>query len=291
MQRGRFSALMMGFMSVTMAITAHAANFDCQQAATAIEQAICENPAANALDEQVGDLYAQLLKALPQAKAAELKAEQDEWLTQRNQACAQPDENLSACLLSQMKARSAALASQLFYPDGSRQLSFYAALPGEQGRIEVFGWQEEESSDEPYIEKYVIAMPSASGSAQTMEGETNDPVVDAQLTDLNHDGQREVLLITEALGSGSYGNILLLTGQAPPLTIYTLPALTDEQGQGYRGADHFFVNEANALIREYPLYNEKDANVNPTGGMMRVIYRFDPAQGGFAVEQATKLPE
>lgn len=77
MQRGHLSALIMGLMSVTMAITAHTASFDCQQAATAIEQAICENPAANALDEQVGDLYAQLLKALPQAEAAELKTEDE----------------------------------------------------------------------------------------------------------------------------------------------------------------------------------------------------------------------
>lgn len=61
-----------------------AAGFDCAKAATAVEKTICQDPALNALDEQLAAAYRDAGRRCP---AAELKTEQQRWLKQVRNAC------------------------------------------------------------------------------------------------------------------------------------------------------------------------------------------------------------
>lgn len=71
--------------------TAQAASFDCNQAATLIEKAICTEPALSTLDDQLLQAYKDaLLKA---ASAETIKAEQRNWLKNIRNKCQN-----SACL-------------------------------------------------------------------------------------------------------------------------------------------------------------------------------------------------
>jgi uncharacterized protein len=67
---------------------AHAASFDCANAATPTEHAICDNPQLSSLDDQTSGLYYTLISngSLTPAQVSQVKSQQVKFLQQRN-AC------------------------------------------------------------------------------------------------------------------------------------------------------------------------------------------------------------
>lgn len=63
---------------------AHTASYDCTQASTSAEIAVCANPGLNRLDEDMAVLYRSLLDELPRRQAARLREDQRSWLIARN---------------------------------------------------------------------------------------------------------------------------------------------------------------------------------------------------------------
>lgn len=79
-----------------------AASFDCARAATRTEKMICQHPDLSQADKALGDNYKLALKR--SASAAALKREQQAWIAQVRNACAD-----HACLVKTYAARNAAL--------------------------------------------------------------------------------------------------------------------------------------------------------------------------------------
>ena len=65
-------------------LPAQTASYDCTQASTSAEIAVCANPGLNRLDEDMAVLYRSLLEELPQRQASRLREDQRSWLTARN---------------------------------------------------------------------------------------------------------------------------------------------------------------------------------------------------------------
>lgn len=87
------------------------ASFDCTQAATPVEKAICADVALARLDRQMADAYRQRLDANPD-EAAERSA-QRAWLKLRNSACKDQEGPLfSACLTGIYRSRLADLTTR-----------------------------------------------------------------------------------------------------------------------------------------------------------------------------------
>ena len=64
---------------------ASAASFDCAQAATPTEHAICDNPQISKLDEQTSGLYYQIISSgAPRRTVNQVKSSQVSFLQQRN---------------------------------------------------------------------------------------------------------------------------------------------------------------------------------------------------------------
>lgn len=107
---------------------------------------------------------------------------------------------------------------------------------------------------------------------QTLEGH----LADAFATDLDANGQPELLFWTRGDGSSAEGDVsgwrLLPDGGRAPLA---LPSLAADHALGWRGRDQFGL-QGDVLVRSFPLYREDDDNASPTSGFVRVIrYRFD----------------
>ncbi|WP_395675435.1 lysozyme inhibitor LprI family protein [Inquilinus sp.] len=81
-----------------------APSFDCNQAGTAVETAICADPALSWLDHTMGRLYA----ALRTGGGTKLRDGQRAWIAARNKC---PAEGLRNCLSGQYMTRFAALAA------------------------------------------------------------------------------------------------------------------------------------------------------------------------------------
>ncbi|MCB1771529.1 MAG: DUF1311 domain-containing protein, partial [Candidatus Competibacteraceae bacterium] len=58
---------------------AYTASYDCTQASTSAEIAVCANPSLNRLDEDMAVLYRSLLDDLPRRQAARLREDQRSW--------------------------------------------------------------------------------------------------------------------------------------------------------------------------------------------------------------------
>ncbi len=102
-----------------------------------------------------------------------------------------------------------------------------------------------------------------------------DPVINAEIEDLDADGFPELLIYTQSTGSGSYGTVL---GYSPnkgkSLSPIYFPDINEDKklSAGYRGHDEFSVVE-NSLVRRFKLYDEKDTNASPSGKYRQIEYK------------------
>ncbi|MFZ6743635.1 lysozyme inhibitor LprI family protein [Undibacterium sp. JH2W] len=117
-----FASAILACTSITLSATA--ASFDCDRAATAVEKTICADPALSALDEQLGVQYGELLK-LAKDRAA-VSRMQHEWiaadsnLPDNRSTCEEKNEGREACLAEVYRKRLdllAALKPLLQQPD------------------------------------------------------------------------------------------------------------------------------------------------------------------------------
>jgi hypothetical protein len=105
--------------------------------------------------------------------------------------------------------------------------------------------------------------------------EIEGQVVNAEMEDLNGDGFPEILIYTMSAGSGSYGSVIgYSVNNGKSVSQIYFPELSEnkEASIGYMGHDEFAI-EKPYLVREFPIYKEKDTNVNPTGGTRQVQYK------------------
>ena len=89
-------------ISLLIAFPASAASFDCGKASTTVEKLICGNAKLSSLDSTMASTYKNLITH--SGKADQIKAEQRQWLTERN-ACAD-----DACLQAKYEQRLIQLA-------------------------------------------------------------------------------------------------------------------------------------------------------------------------------------
>jgi len=106
-----------------------------------------------------------------------------------------------------------------------------------------------------------------------IERPISDPVVSADVGDMNGDGYPEILVFTQSVGSGSYGDVIAYSSnKGLSWSEVSYPELTDTLKQGYMGHDAFALVE-NVLVRRFPLYLEDDSNAKPQGKTRQIQYR------------------
>lgn len=114
----------------------------------------------------------------------------------------------------------------------------------------------------------------------SIEMET-DPITDVFLADLDKNGYEELYLITTSAGSGSYGEVYAFIADTDVKIIQcSIPETSENETKngtifdGYMGHDTFYIKNS-LLVREFPVYKEKDSNANPTGGRKKIFYTLD----------------
>jgi hypothetical protein len=120
---------------------------------------------------------------------------------------------------------------------------------------------------------------------RTLEGR----MIDAEVADLNADGQPELYVFVQGAGSGSHGELdayALNNGRS--LTPITLPELTGSLAEGYQGHDSFAVVER-CLARRFPIYRPGDSNSKPTGGLRQICYRLRAGEAGWILRPENML--
>lgn len=101
-----------------------------------------------------------------------------------------------------------------------------------------------------------------------------EPITDVFIADLDKNGYEELYLITTSAGSGSYGEVYaFISDKDVEIIQCSLASISESETdfKGYMGHDSFYI-ENSILIREFPVYREKDSNSNPTGGTQKIRY-------------------
>jgi uncharacterized protein len=115
-----------------------AQGFECNQAKTAAENAICADPAAKDSDDAMARAYLDLKTLLDPAQTKALVANQRDWLAERNQNCASGDEP-AACIRKQNDERIQFLAGRPEKGPGLpvRLIPYFVNSPGGNTRPET----------------------------------------------------------------------------------------------------------------------------------------------------------
>lgn len=130
------------------------------------------------------------------------------------------------------------------------------------------------ASGEGSIQLLTIVPSGLAGNNDSIKVEV-DPVINAEIEDLDADGFPELLIYTQSAGSGSYGSVL---GYSPnkgkSISPIYFPDINDNKklSNGYSGHDEFAIVE-NSLVRRFKLYNDKDPNSKPSGKYRQIEYQ------------------
>jgi uncharacterized protein YecT (DUF1311 family) len=133
---------------------AQAASFDCSKAKTPQEKAICASPELSKADEEMAAAYKDVLAAVPQEIAVEVREDQRQWLrwiavecpASENTGESERRETLAECLLRNYRSRTEELQHMILREGGvtfiSRSINLtWPDAPGESpGSEEVHGY-------------------------------------------------------------------------------------------------------------------------------------------------------
>jgi hypothetical protein len=131
----------------------------------------------------------------------------------------------------------------------------------------------------------ILHSDSAAAKYTTTTGDLDGYIVDVYNSDMDLDGNPEILIQAKGKDTINYTNIYAFeftNGKAQKLDF---PKLTKSQRQGYRGDDNFYIKEG-ILIREFPIYDGNGKGAKPTG--QKRAFQYGLRDNSFTVTQLTK---
>jgi hypothetical protein len=131
----------------------------------------------------------------------------------------------------------------------------------------------------------ILHSDSAAAKYTTTTGDLDGTISDVYNSDMDLDGNPEILIQAKGKDTISYANIYAFeftNGKAEKLDF---PKLTRSQKQGYRGSDNFYIKDG-ILIREFPIYNGNGKTAKPTGQKRQLQYGL--RNNSFTIKQLSK---
>lgn len=140
--------------------------------------------------------------------------------------------------------------------------------------------------------QYLTIQPHGLSDNKMITVENAEPVVNAEVADLNNDGYAELVIYTQSAGSGSYGNVYAYSvnsGQSISAVTFPKVISSGDMRKQYGGHDQFAIVN-NRLVQRFPLYNPGDPNSRPTGRQRTITYKLvnGEASRKFVIDKVTE---
>jgi len=152
--------------------------------------------------------------------------------------------------------------------------------PGQD--YDIFSWGRGSTTVGAFM---ILHSDSAAARYTTTTGDLDGAIVDVYNSDMDLDGNPEIIIQAKGKDSTNYTTIYAFeftNGKAQKLDF---PKLTRSQRKGYRGDDNFYIKEG-ILIREFPIYNGNGKDAIPTGQKRQLQYGL--RDNNFTVKQLSK---
>jgi len=131
----------------------------------------------------------------------------------------------------------------------------------------------------------ILHSDSAAAKFTTTTGDLTGEIVDTYNSDMDLDGNPEILIQVKGADTVNYTSIYAFEFNNSGAHKLDFPKLTKLQRAGYRGNDSFYIKEGK-LVREFPIYDGNTPAAKPTGAKRQFEYGL--RNNEFTIKQLSK---
>jgi hypothetical protein len=131
----------------------------------------------------------------------------------------------------------------------------------------------------------ILHSDSANRKYSTTTGDLDGQIVDAYNSDMDLDGNPEILIETKTKDTVNHIDVYAFEFTGGKAQKLDFPKLTKSQRAGYRGEDNFYV-EQGKLMREFPIYSGTGSAAKPLAEKRKFEYGL--RNNTFTIKQLTK---
>ena len=152
--------------------------------------------------------------------------------------------------------------------------------PGED--FDIYSWGRGATDVGSYL---ILHSDSADMKYTTTTGDLDGTIVDVYNSDMDMDGNPEILIQAKATDTTNYAIIYAFEFTNNKANKLDFPKLTSSQRRGYRGGDNFYIQDG-AFMREFPVYDGNGKDAKPTG--QKRVLQYGLRDNQFTVKQLSK---
>ncbi len=152
--------------------------------------------------------------------------------------------------------------------------------PGQD--YDVLSWGRGQTKTGSFV---ILHSDSAAAKYTTTSSDLEGEIVDVYNSDMDLDGNPEILVQVKINDTINYTNIYAFeftNGKAQKLDF---PKLSKTQKQGYRGEDNFYTKQG-VLMREFPIYSSNSKDAKATG--QKRLFEYGLRDNSFTIKQVSK---
>jgi hypothetical protein len=149
--------------------------------------------------------------------------------------------------------------------------------PGED--YDVLSWGRGSATVGSYL---ILHSDSLGKKYTTTTGDLDGAIVDVYNSDMDLDGNPEILIQAKAKDTSSYATVYAFEFNNGKANKLDFPKLTNSQRKGYRGNDNFYVKEGK-FMRDFPIYDGNGKDAKATG--QKRILEYGLRGNNFTVKQ------
>jgi hypothetical protein len=131
----------------------------------------------------------------------------------------------------------------------------------------------------------ILHSDSAAAKYVTTTGDLAGSIVDVYNSDMDLDGNPEILIQAKNNDTINYTTIYAFEFTNDKAQKLDFPRLTQSQRQGYRGEDNFYIKDG-MLMREFPIFKGSGKDAKPTGAKRQ--FQYGLRNNEFTVKQLSK---
>jgi hypothetical protein len=131
----------------------------------------------------------------------------------------------------------------------------------------------------------ILHSDSAAAKFTTTTGDLDGDIVNAYNSDMDLDGNPEILIQAKGKDTINYTNIYAFEFSNSGAHKLDFPKLTRSQRAGYRGDDNFYIKDG-MLIREFPIYDGNTKAAKLTGAKRQ--FQYGLRNNEFTIKQLSK---
>jgi hypothetical protein len=187
---------------------------------------------------------------------------------------------IASCNQQPQKTQPVAPAKKPDYVQPFRFHKLIEVSPGQD--FDVLSWGRGSAFNGSFL---ILHSDSAGKKFNTTTGDLDGTIVDVYNSDMDLDGNPEILIQARGTDSTNYATIYAFEFSNNKANKLDFPKLTKSQRKGYKGGDNFYIKDGK-FMREFPIYDSNDKDAKPTAAKRVLEYGLHGNE--FVVKQLSK---